>query len=68
MDKANLAQLRSFITAGHGRTRLGDEEDRVGPGDCVVIAPGMSRKLWNTGTERLVLLCCSRPPTPMPTP
>jgi hypothetical protein len=51
MDKANLAQLRSFITAGHGRTRRGDEEDRVGP-----------------GTERLVLLCCSRPPTPMPTP
>ena len=30
-------------------------------GDCVVIAPGAVHKLWNPGTEPLVLLCCCAP-------
>jgi len=28
----------------------------------VVIAPGVAHKLWNTGDEPLVLLCCCSPP------
>jgi mannose-6-phosphate isomerase-like protein (cupin superfamily) len=28
----------------------------------VVIAPGITHKLWNTGGEPLVLLCCCAPP------
>jgi mannose-6-phosphate isomerase-like protein (cupin superfamily) len=31
-------------------------------GDTVVIAPGTSHKLWNTGDEPLRLLCCCSPP------
>ncbi|MFZ0041496.1 MAG: cupin domain-containing protein [Solirubrobacteraceae bacterium] len=109
MEKANLEQLKSFITAdgsairelagpawtparhqslaeatlepggetaehyhpkaeelyyfleGHGRMRLGDSEDTIGAGDCVVITPGTPHKLWNTGQEPLVLLCCCAP-------
>ena len=51
-----------FFTSGSGRMRLGDEEREVGPGDTVVIAPGVPHKLWNTGSEPLKLLCCCSPP------
>ena len=27
-----------------------------------MIAPGVPHKLWNTGAEPLVLLCCCAPP------
>ncbi len=51
-----------YFIAGHGRMRLGDEEGEVGAGDCVVIPPGTPHKLWSTGVEPLVLLCCCAPP------
>ena len=50
-----------FFTAGRGRLRIGDVEREVGPGDCAVIPPGTVHKLWNTGEEDLVLLCCCAP-------
>ena len=50
-----------FFTAGHGRLRLGEAEREVGPGDCAVIPPGTPHKLWNTGPDPLVLLCCCAP-------
>jgi mannose-6-phosphate isomerase-like protein (cupin superfamily) len=50
-----------FFTHGAGRMRLGDEERSVGPGDAVVIAPGLRHKLWCTGSEPLRLLCCCAP-------
>lgn len=51
-----------YFTAGAGRMRLGDEEAEVRAGDMVVIPPGTRHKLWNTGPEPLVLLCCCAPP------
>jgi mannose-6-phosphate isomerase-like protein (cupin superfamily) len=51
-----------LFTAGAGRLRVGDAERDFGPGDCVVIPPGAEHKLWNTGEEPLVLLCCCAPP------
>ena len=51
-----------FFTHGAGRMRLGDDEREVGPGDTVVIAPGVRHKLWSTGPEPLRLLCCCSPP------
>jgi mannose-6-phosphate isomerase-like protein (cupin superfamily) len=50
-----------LFTAGSGRMRLGAEECDVAPGDCVVIPPGTPHKLWNTGAEPLVLVCCCAP-------
>ena len=50
------------FTGGTGRMRLGAEEADVHAGDTVVIAPGVAHKLWNTGDEPLVLLCCCAPP------
>jgi mannose-6-phosphate isomerase-like protein (cupin superfamily) len=51
-----------YFTAGAGRMRLGEEEVDVSAGDCVVIPPGSPHKLWNSGADRLVLLCCCAPP------
>lgn len=51
-----------FFTRGHGRMRLGEDEQEVRPGDCVVIPPGVRHKLWNPSAEEpLVLLCCCAP-------
>jgi mannose-6-phosphate isomerase-like protein (cupin superfamily) len=51
-----------YFLAGGGRMRLGEEEAEVSAGDCVVIPPGTAHKLWNTGSDRLALLCCCSPP------
>jgi mannose-6-phosphate isomerase-like protein (cupin superfamily) len=51
-----------LFTSGEGRMRLGESEADVRAGDAVVIAPGVRHKLWNPGTEPLVLLCCCAPP------
>jgi mannose-6-phosphate isomerase-like protein (cupin superfamily) len=50
-----------YFVSGGGRMRLGDSEASVGTGDCVVIPPGTPHKLWNAGSEPLVLLCCCAP-------
>jgi mannose-6-phosphate isomerase-like protein (cupin superfamily) len=50
-----------YFVAGAGRMRLGEDEDDVAAGDCVVIPPGTAHKLWNTGDGPLVLLCCCAP-------
>src|SRR5437764_14942339 len=51
-----------YFTAGAGRMRLGEADDEIAAGDCVVIPPGTPHKLWNPGPEPLVLLCCCAPP------
>ncbi len=50
-----------LFTHGEGRMRLGEEERPVGPGDAVVIAPGLRHKLWSGEAEPLRLLCCCAP-------
>ncbi len=50
-----------YFTAGTGRMRLGAQEADVRAGDCVVIPPGTVHKLWNTGNQPLVLMCCCAP-------
>jgi len=50
-----------YLTSGSGRLRLGGEEAEVEAGDCIVIAPGVPHKLWNTGGKPLTLLCCCAP-------
>jgi mannose-6-phosphate isomerase-like protein (cupin superfamily) len=51
-----------FFTHGRGRMRLAGQESEVEAGSCVVIAPGVRHKLWNTTSEPLRLLCCCAPP------
>lgn len=56
-----VAEELYFITAGHGRMRLGADEWDVRVGDCVVVPPGAEHKLTNTGDVTLTLLCCCAP-------
>jgi mannose-6-phosphate isomerase-like protein (cupin superfamily) len=57
-----VAEEIYHLVAGAGRLRLGSDEAAVGGGDTVVIPPGVRHKLWNTGSDPLVLLCCCAPP------
>jgi mannose-6-phosphate isomerase-like protein (cupin superfamily) len=56
-----VAEEIYHFTAGSGRLRLAAAESEVSAGDTVVIPPGTRHKLWNTGGEPLVLLCCCAP-------
>ena len=44
-----------YFVAGAGRMRLGEDEQDVAAGDCVVIPPGVRHKLWNPGGEPLAV-------------
>jgi mannose-6-phosphate isomerase-like protein (cupin superfamily) len=50
-----------YIVSGAGLMRVGEDEQDVRRGDCIVIPPGAEHKLTNTGAEPLVLLCCCAP-------
>jgi len=51
-----------YILSGHGHMQLGDEGRDVGPLDAVLIPPGTSHAIANTGAAPLVFLCCCAPP------
>ena len=50
-----------YIVRGTGRMKIEGELRDVGPLDAIAIPPGQKHKLWNTGSEPLVLLCCCAP-------
>jgi mannose-6-phosphate isomerase-like protein (cupin superfamily) len=50
-----------YILRGTARMKIGDEEHAVGPFDAIAIPPGAPHKIWNTGPDPLVLLCCCAP-------
>lgn len=50
-----------YILKGSGRIKVGAEVRPVQPGDAIALPPGTPHKLWNTGDEELVLLCCCVP-------
>ena len=50
-----------YILSGTGRMKLDGELRDVGPLDAIAIPPGARHKIWNTGSEPLVLLCCCAP-------
>lgn len=53
---------RYVILEGEGLAELGDgTRSRVGPGDVVIIAPGMAQRIRNTGRDDLVFLALCTP-------
>lgn len=50
-----------YFLSGRGRMRIEGEEDGVGPGDAVLIPPGLLHQAENSGTEPLVFLCVCAP-------
>jgi len=51
-----------YILRGAGRMMVGTERREVGPGDGILIPPGMRHTIQNIGREPLVFLCCCAPP------
>ena len=51
-----------YILRGAGRMVLGAEEREVGPGDGILIPPGIRHTIRNVGQEPLTFLCCCAPP------
>ncbi|MDZ7789847.1 MAG: cupin domain-containing protein [Xanthomonadales bacterium] len=53
---------RYVILSGCGRVELGGEiRETVGPGDVVVIAPGLAQRIRNVGEQDLVFLALCTP-------
>jgi mannose-6-phosphate isomerase-like protein (cupin superfamily) len=46
------------VVAGRAAVRLGAEQLDAGPGDAIVVPPGVELELRNSGGEPLRLLCC----------
>jgi mannose-6-phosphate isomerase-like protein (cupin superfamily) len=56
-----MAEEIYYILRGTGRMKIEGEERSVGELDAIAIPPGARHKIWNTGAEPLVLLCCCAP-------
>lgn len=51
-----------YVLRGEGLMRVDKDEQEVGPGDAILIPPGASHTLANTGAGDLIILCCCAPP------
>lgn len=60
---AHAAQDKLYVVmAGSGMVSLGDEEDRLAPGDVVLAKAGVPHGVKNDGHEELVILTLLSPP------
>ena len=51
-----------LVSAGRGRLVIEGAERFIEPGDCALIPPGTSHKLFNVGEEPLRIVCACSPP------
>ena len=56
-----LTEELYLVTSGTGRLVIDGEERTVGEGDCALIPPGATHKLFNTGQEPLRVVCACAP-------
>jgi mannose-6-phosphate isomerase-like protein (cupin superfamily) len=54
---------RYIISSGSGRVEIGSlAAQEVGPGDVVLIPPGVAQRIANTGEVDLIFYCVCTPP------
>ena len=56
-----VAEEIYYILQGAARLRIEGETRELVAGDAAAIPPGARHKIWNTGAEPLVFLCCCAP-------
>jgi mannose-6-phosphate isomerase-like protein (cupin superfamily) len=56
-----IAEEAYYVLKGRGGVRVDGETRQIEPGDVVVIVPGQQHKVWQEGTEDLVLLVACVP-------
>ena len=57
-----LTEELYLVTAGTGLLVIDGEERGVAVGDCALIPPGATHKLFNTGEAPLRIVCACAPP------
>jgi len=50
-----------YVLEGEGIMHIGEEAEKVGPGDTIYIQPDSAQFIHNCGTTRLVFLCIVYP-------
>jgi mannose-6-phosphate isomerase-like protein (cupin superfamily) len=50
-----------LVSAGRGRLVIDGEQRLIEEGDCALIAPGASHKVFNVGSEPLRIVCACSP-------
>jgi mannose-6-phosphate isomerase-like protein (cupin superfamily) len=50
-----------YILEGKGQIKIEDKIREIEQGDGIAIPPGKRHKIWNTGSDELVFLCCCSP-------
>jgi mannose-6-phosphate isomerase-like protein (cupin superfamily) len=56
-----LAEEAFFVLAGAGMARADGQSIPIGPGDCLVLRPGVEHVVENTGTTKLYCLTLMAP-------
>jgi mannose-6-phosphate isomerase-like protein (cupin superfamily) len=51
-----------YVVSGHGRIRVGEDEEDIEPGSCIYLPIGSPHQLVNTGDETLKVVAASSPP------
>ncbi len=51
-----------FFLSGTGEGELDGKKFSIGPGDVVVVVPGIEHNFWNTGTQDLKIYTVYAPP------
>lgn len=51
-----------YVLTGEGSIKVGDEEERIGPGSCIFIPPKTAHQLINTGSGELKAVATISPP------
>jgi len=50
-----------FVISGHGKIRVGPEEDFIEPGSCIYVPIGHIHQLINPGNEALKVIAATSP-------
>ena len=50
-----------YVLEGTGLLTVGNEQKRVGRGDCILIQKGVAQKILNDGSNDLIFLCICLP-------
>ena len=57
----HISEELYLVTAGRGRLLIDGEERVIDEGDCALIPPGASHKVFNIGSEPLRIVCACSP-------
>jgi mannose-6-phosphate isomerase-like protein (cupin superfamily) len=62
LHKHGLTEELYHITSGQGLMTLDDKQFAVTVGDTICIPPGTAHCIKNTGSNKLIIMCCCSPP------